>query len=117
MKLQLSFRPLLGKRELLKQAGVTETARIDLHNYIKFYGHDLEIMSEQIRRFFVAGQVHYRRSDYMRGVGECLKIDLRQPKGRDTLWETVVEALNPRRAYGDQWRVGQADMPLVLNQA
>lgn len=112
MKLILPFRPLLGKTKLLEQAGLTEAARIDLHKYVQFYGHELETLSEQVQQFFVASRVHYRRLDYMKGIADCLNLDLQHPKHRDILWETVAAALNPRREYGGQWRVGQADMEL-----
>ncbi len=110
--MNLSFIPRLGKVKLLEQAGLTETARIDLNKYVFCYGHTLEVLTEQVQDFFTASQVHYRRLDYMNAIAECLGLDLQRSEHRDTLWRAVVDALNVRRKDGIAWKLGQADMPL-----
>ena len=110
--MKLPFSPKLGKAKLLDEAGRTERARVDLHQYVHCYGHDLDTLSKQVRNFFVASQVHYNRLAYRDAIATCLGLDMRRPEHRDTLWDGAVEALNPRRADGDKWRTGQADIPL-----
>jgi hypothetical protein len=87
----LPFKPQLGKEELLKEAGITDTAMIDLVKYIYQYGHDLNEFSARIRRFLFNGMTHFNRLAYRDAIAACLGLDMRREKDRDALWEQVVK--------------------------
>ena len=110
--MKLTFNSILGKQNVLRDAGSGEPARQALFGYCHSYGFDLDRLSWQARDFFYASQVHHARLAYRDAIARCLGLNMQRPDERKLLWEQTVEALNPYRRYGVEWKTGQTDMPL-----
>jgi hypothetical protein len=97
------------KKKVIEDAGISESARVILHKCVHLYGHDLAKIAERVRKMFELSEEHHDRLAYRDAIAKCIKLDMADPKDRDTLWEKMDEELNPGRKLGGGWITGEED--------